>query len=440
MEFILPIVLLAEFFSGSGVPAIIKYAPELCGIAASTYVVVHAVRHGFAKIRFTYWVLIALIALHFLFGVIVNDVQVGTMIVGGRLYLRAIPFFLLAITLTPSEAALRKQFFIILGIAIVQLPIAAYQKISNVQSELMKGNISTTGDWVTGTLGQSHFLSLFLICFSTILVVLYARKIISVRIVVILLLIVLAPTMINETKATFFLAPLALAIPMLAYASRHRVKNIFMTFILLIGFLSIFIPTYDYFVEPRWGYGLIEFFMREGRVEGYLDKGAQVGTTDKAGRVDSVSVAFNVIRKDATSATFGLGIGAVTESSLGRQYEGKYYRRYGIFSGPTYARLIWEIGFLGTAFVLIVLLLVFSDARRAFRQENAYGVIAHAYLAIIPIMILGMFYKMLLVSPGLSVCFWYYCGVIIATTQSVPNSIRATSKQIGRIRIDHADA
>jgi hypothetical protein len=414
MLLILPVILLTGSLTGPGIPAIIKYAPELCGMGASAFLVIYVVRHGFSKIRFVYWILIFLIALHLLFGILANEVKPGTVIIGGRLYLRTIPFFLLAIALTPSAKALKKQFLILLGVSLVQLPVSVYQKIYHYNRALTEGYITTTGDWVTGTLGHSGFLSLFLIFFSAVVITLTARKLISLKVTAVILLTILMPTMINETKATFFLAPMAIAIPMLIASGQSWVKNTAKSLLLLGGFLAVFIPVYDHFAMQHWGYGIVDFLTMEGRLEGYLSKDAEVGTTSKAGRLDAVTVAYEVLGKDPTSAVFGLGLGNTTESAFGRQYEGEYYAVYGAFARTTYGRLVWEIGFLGVLLVLCLLYLVFSDSRKIYKRPDAYGVLAHSYLAIVPIMVLAMLYKNLLLSPGISVCFWYYCGVLAA--------------------------
>lgn len=414
MSFFLPVVLLAGYTVSFGGPTLVRYAPELCGIAASIYLVIRIAQQGFERIRPVYWVVMILIALHLLFGIIANQVQVGTVIIGGRLYLRTIPFFLLALALVPSEAALRRQFLIILGVALLQLPVALYQRLSNIARKAAEGVVSTTGDYTMGTLGNSGFLSIFLICFSTVIVALYARKKISFRLAVPLLLLVLAPTTINETKATLFLVPLAIAVPFIAAAQTNRLLNAAKATLILAGFLAIFVPVYDHFMMPRYGYSIIDFFQMEGRVEGYLAKGAEVGSTGQVGRLDGVSVAYDVLTDDPSTAMLGLGMGNVTESTFGSQYQGKYFHLYGAFSNTTYAQLFWEIGFVGTGLVLFLITLIAFDAKRLYRQDNAYGILALAYLAILPIMAASMLYKNLLTAPGIGVCFWYYCGVIAA--------------------------
>jgi hypothetical protein len=440
MLYILPIVILCGYTVSFGGPAVIRYAPELCGIAASAYLVVRAVRDGFAPIRFVYWVLMVLIALHFLFGIIANQVQVGTMIIGGRLYLRTIPFFLLALAMVPGEKELKRQFLAILGVALLQLPIAAYQRISNYRRALTEGYISTTGDYVMGTLGNSAFLSIFLICFASTIIALYARKKIGLGVTTVLLLIVLAPTMINETKATLFLIPFAVGIPMLAAAKTNRFMHSIKAVFILAGFLAIFVPTYDYFMMPRYGYSILDFMVMDGRVEGYLAKGAEVGTTGPVGRLDGMSVAFDVLSKDPSTMMLGLGAGNVTESVFGQQYQGEYFTRYGAFASTTYSKLLLEVGFVGVALVLFLIINVGLDARRLYKQDSAYGILALGFLAIVPIIFASMLYKNLLTAPGIGVCFWYYCGVIVAASQMKPVAATKqaadddTSETIHRVR------
>jgi len=414
MSFFLPVVLLAGYTVSFGGPTIIRYAPELCGIAASAYLVIRIAQQGFVRIRPVYWVVMVLIALHLVFGIIANQVQVGTVIIGGRLYLRTIPFFLLALTLVPTEAALKRQFLLILGVALLQLPVAVYQRLSNIARKAAEGVVSTTGDYTMGTLGNSGYLSIFLICFAAVLVAMYARKLLPFRIAAPLLLLVLIPTTINETKATLFLVPLAVAIPFIAAAKTNRLLNAAKATMILAGFLAIFVPIYDHFMMPRYGYSIIDFFQMEGRVEGYLAKGAEVGGTGQVGRLDGVVVAYDVLMQDPSTAMLGLGMGNVTESTFGPQYQGEYFYLYGAFGNTTYAQLFWEIGFVGAGLVLFLMVLIGLDARRLCQQDNAYGIIALAYLAILPVMAASMLYKNLLTAPGIGVCFWYYCGVIVA--------------------------
>jgi hypothetical protein len=417
MLLILPFVFVFPFLATIGAPELLKIAPEISGIVAAAVVVVRAVTHGFAQIRVVYWILVFFIALHLLFGLLVNDIGPGTAISGGRIYLRTIPFFLLALALPPSEPQLHKQFLVVLGLALLQMPLAVYQRIAKYQEAVAQGTTTSTGDVVVGTLGISSFLSIFLICVATIVVALYSRKKIGIIPAAGLLFILLLPTMINETKSTFVLLPLAIFVTMLASAERNRIAGGIKAAILVTGFAVIAIPVYDTLVSSRWDYGIIDFFTMEGRVEGYLIKDAEVGTTGQVGRIDSIRVAASELGKDPVTVVFGLGMGSVTPSSLGPQFEGPYVKRYNAFAGTTLARMFWEIGFLGAVLVIIVLVLVFIDARRNLEQRGAYGILAQAYVAVIPVIAISMLYKDLLQSPAIGICFWYFAGVVVTTAR-----------------------
>src|SRR5690606_25836872 len=197
------------------------------------------------------------------------------------------------------------------------------------------------------TLGNSGTLSIFLICFSAAIVALYARKMVPFRLAAPLLLLVLIPTTINETKASLFLVPLAVAIPFVAATKTNRLLNSAKAVLILASFMAIFVPIYDHFMMPRRAYSIVDFFQMEGRVEGYLAKGAEVGTTGPVGRIDGITVAYDVLMRDPSTAMLGLGMGNVTQSAFGHQYQGKYFTVYGEFGNTTYAQLLWEIGFVG---------------------------------------------------------------------------------------------
>ena len=107
-------------------------------------------------------------------------------------------------------------------------------------------------------------------------------------------------------------------------------------------------------------------------------------------------------------------MGTVTESVYGPQYEGKYVSRYGNLVGGTVSRLLWEIGWLGLVLVCALLLPIFNDSRKLRFRSDAVGILAHAWTAVVPLIVAGMLYKNLMLSPAISVLFWYFSGVIVA--------------------------
>lgn len=410
--------LTGEYIAGFGLPGLFSYTPELSAILASIAVVVLASRFGIPPIRPAYLVLLSLIAMHLLFGIVANGVQPGTVIVGSRIYLRAIPFFILALLSPPTETELRSQFVVVLALGILQLPIAVYQRVATMARDTTEIKFLTTGDWTHGTLLNSAVLSIFLICLASVVFAMYLRRTLRLAVALPCLAALLVPTMINETKATLVLIPLAVLAVALAHGSQDRKKAIISATVFVALFTVIFVPTYDYFIKPRWGYGIIEFITMEGRIENYLSKDADIGTTEAVGRLDSLKLPVTTLKDDPVALWLGLGLGSVTESTFGDGYTGAYYTRYGSVLGPTVSRLLWEIGLAGTCLLFGLFVLIFRDSIRLHSASGAYGLLAHGWIAVLPIVFIGMFYKELILSPAISILFWYYCGCLVAAAST----------------------
>jgi hypothetical protein len=278
-----------------------------------------------------------------------------------------------------------------------------------------------TGDSVSGTLRISSFMSVFLCCTSAVAMSFYLKSRISLGMLIAFLALTLPATMINETKGTMFLLPIALLAPVIYLGKAQgakRVKQTALTLVLIGGFFAAFIPVYDHFIQERWGYGILDFFQMEGRVERYLMKDSELGS-QKTGKIDSLFLPFKAARHDVTQLAFGLGIANVSPSSLGHGFEGEYARRYGLLMGPTTAVFLWEIGLIGTTLAFLILYMVFRDARVAREAEGITGALALAWIAVTGIMFIAWFYKKTVGSDALSYLFWFYSGVIAAASMRI---------------------
>lgn len=407
-------VLLSPYLATIGVlPALAAYAPILVAMLATVAVIVSFSQDGFPPLRPVYWILGVAIFAHLAFGVIANTVQPGSVIVGGRLYLQTIPFFFLGLVAAQSREDYRLQLLVILALSSLQLPIASYQRATTVADGLM------SGDSTFGTLLSSGFLSIYLIAVAGVVVTLLLRKRMRLILALPLLAVLLVPTMINETKITLVLIPLAFLIPAFTVPGANKVKTLFVSAMLTSLFLAIFIPTYDYFIKDKWGYGILDFLVMEGRIEDYLLKESEVGAKEEVGRIDSIILPLKTLKGDVVSSVLGLGMGSVTHSGLGKEFSGEYFPRYGNLVGPTVSRLLWEVGWFGVLLIYLLLALIFKDSMRLRNRNDDVGVLAQAWLPVTVIMSLTMFYLPLMESPTLGTLFWFYSGVIV-TRASVP--------------------
>ena len=52
-------------------------------------------------------------------------------------------------------------------------------------------------------------------------------------------------------------------------------------------------------MKPRWGYGIVDFIAMEGRLEGYLDRGSEIGEYEqRAGKLGGLRVALSEVTRD----------------------------------------------------------------------------------------------------------------------------------------------
>jgi hypothetical protein len=401
-----------EYLGRNGIlPGPAKYLCELLGGAALLYVVITGTRDRFRFVRAAYWVVFGSLVVSIACGAVINGLEAGPLFAGLRNYLRAVPLFLLPAVYAFNERQIRQQLLLLLALCVIQLPLAASQRMHAVALQ------STSGDSVQGTLLNSAILSVFLISAACVLTGMFVRRRMQPAVFITFLLIVLLPTTINETKATLILVPVGLVTVFVA-ASEHgkRVKNILVACTLLAIFGGVFITVYDYFMAPRWGYGIVEFLRMEGRVEGYLAKpDAGIGTTKEVGRVDTISVPLRELSRDPPTLVFGVGIGNASESALGAQFTGRYAYKFGPFTFTSMGKYVIEIGMLGYVLVLILMLLIFSDSQRVSRSgKSLMSSFSLGWIGVVAVITVGMSYKEVEVSTALSFMFWYFSGLIAA--------------------------
>ncbi|MEP7244977.1 MAG: hypothetical protein ABI885_15030 [Gammaproteobacteria bacterium] len=389
-------------------PRSAQYSQEVFSAIIAIYVVAEGVRHRFRHVRPAMWFAFIAVAIVICCGIAMNSVASGPLFAGIRSYLRAMPVFFLPAVWLISEKTLRKQLLFLLAVSLAQFPLALLQRLQVLAAE------RTSGDSVQGSLMNSGILTVFLVCAACVLTGMYMRKQVSGKLFMGLLLVLLLPTTLNETKATIFLVPLGLMTTFILGSPRGvRMRYSAAAVGTLVLFGAIFVPVYDYFMKPRWGYGIVDFFMMDGRVEGYLDKDATFGSKH-IGMVDTVVVPLREMSKDIPTLAFGVGIGNASESSLGQQFEGHYLEKFGPFLGNTAATLLVETGLLGIGLVFTLYFLIFRDAvYLSARDRGLYGALGVGWMGAMVVMTVATFYRPLIAS-GVSYLFWYMSGVVAA--------------------------
>jgi hypothetical protein len=383
-------------------------------IVAATVVALGAV----GRFRFTppaYWVVFAGLLIVMICGFIVNSVEPGPIFAGFRNYLRALPFFFLPAVLLIPKRHVKVQLLLLLAFCVLQLPLAYEQRMATIA----RGGV--TGDETFGTLMQAKGMSMFLISGACVLSGFFLRGRVPAKVYFPLLFVLLLPTMLNETKGSLFLAPLGLITVYLVTAKPGaRLKHSVLGVGVAAAFLAVFIPVYDHFMSARWDYGIVDFFFMEGRVEYYLDRDLEVGDyTDQgggAGKVGGLRVAVRTIMSDPVHMAFGYGAGNVSDSALGPQFDGEYFRRYQIFLRTSLSIIVFELGLLGAALLLLLYYLIFRDTVAVSRRDEGFmGALAAGWSGVVPVMLVGIAYHFPTENVALSMLFWYFSGLMVAS-------------------------
>jgi len=246
------------------------------------------------------------------------------------------------------------------------------------------------------------------------------RRRISRTTFLVLFVILLVPTTINETKATLLLLPIGLFVAFLLASERgKRLQVTLSALALLTVFGSIFVPVYDYFnrVNNPYPFTISDFFTRGALIKHHIDKETDVGSRSEPGRVDALVVPVaQLSRGDPAQLILGVGIGNASHSALGPDFTGAHYRLLGRFTEISSAStFLVEIGLIGTSLVFLLYWLILRDACAVARSDDGItGPIAIGIAASTVVLSIATFYKTIHGFDSLSYMFWYFAGMVCA--------------------------
>jgi hypothetical protein len=431
---------LAPYLASLGLlPGSVKFLPEMFSGLVAVYVLVQGISTRFKYVRTEYWLVFGAAATVLVCGVIANSVSPGPILSGMRYYARAIPFFFLPLVYPFSEDEIWKQMRFLCGIALLQLPLAVYQKYELVS------DFRFTGDFVFGTLMLSSSMTLYLIVGIGFLIALYLRKSISPKTFAILFALFVLPTALNETKVTIFFMPVGIMMTALIATPRGQRMRIFLlgtALVVVAG--AIFVPIFNYLgtkaVRTKEEESKItDMFTKKDFFEKYLNQNSQLGDRKEVGRVDGITVPVAVIARDPISLVLGLGLGNASSSNLGPQFSGKHaplLARYAS-GGPSAGAMILEVGLLGVACALLLHWMILRDALIATRTgSDLVSQLAGAWPAAVALMTVSLFYVAPISSENQSYLFWYFSGVFVARRAqlAVESTATARSRRGGAMR------
>ncbi len=400
------------------------WIPELLSVLALLGVLA-AMASGFStRLPLRYKIFVIGFVLISFVGVVLNTVPAGPLITGIRNYFKFLPFYLLPFAYLFTIKELGRQFKWLIFLVILQVPLALFQRLvlyRTVQS----------GDPISGTVGISSMLSILMVCSIAMVVSLYVKKHISLKVMLFSCAYLSIPTMINETKSTLLFLPLAILMPFfLSKGVDKKFSQLLVVGSAVVVIMVAFVASYDYFMKPRWGYGLLEFLTMDGRVEHYLHKGTEADdSADEVGRFDSYFLALSVLSEDPIKLLFGLGIGNVSNSFLPGM-NGEYWEKYAHLGIQitTISYFLWEIGLLGLLLHFWVLFQIYLDAKYLSTDNGILGALGLCWMVVTIIVFITMGYKRFLYTNVMGYLFWFYSGLVIAYAQQLRSARRQKAR------------
>lgn len=374
-------------------------------------------------------------AMHVTFGVILNNVPEGAIFSGVRYHLKYLPFFLLPAVYSYSDKQMSSQLKMILVLALMQLPVAFFQRF-------VQFSYNFSGDEVRGTLTVSSALSILLISTISILLALYLKKRLSVAQFVILIFFLFLPTTINETKGTLILFPLAVFAVLFSSAKDPEARKKIVIVSAIISLFGLaFIGAYSmFYIKEEGRGGVISFFSDTDRLTHYLYRGttfdpellkptkgvegviATEHEEDKQTetRIDRMIAPIALLSTDPLKLVFGLGIGNVSHTKKA-VFMGDYMHLSELIGATStvISILIWETGLFGLFLFLVFLIMILKDARRLSKENTWSGTIALGWIGVVIIFILSLPYKNILEFNALGYLFWYLSGYIVTQNKRV---------------------
>jgi hypothetical protein len=402
-------------------PTVVHFLPEVLSGIVLLYVAIVGTRDRFRLVAPKYWFAFGAFAVLILCGVINNRTGTGPMLSGMRFYLRAMPMFFLAAVLPTSEQQLKRQLNLLLALAFLQLPISVYQR----WIVLSEGRF--TGDSVQGTLMDSGVLSIFLIGVAMVLTGLLLRRRIGKLKYALLIALLLFPSVINETKGTLVLLPVALMVTLIMGGEHgKRLRYAGFATLGLAAFVAFFIPVYN-MMQAHDPYksekDITNYFTNEKLLARYMSSNVSgVGTIKDVRRGDAIAVPLKFLSRDPAQLAFGLGIGSVSPSNVNKKFEGTYFQLFQNFLITSFTYFLLEFGIFGVIMIGVLFLLVFMDTLAVAQVDDSLiGGIAVGWTGVVVLVGVGMVYTILHLFVSVTYLAWYYSGVICARRMSLSN-------------------
>ena len=284
-------------------------------------------------------------------------------LVGAKLYLFIWGAFFLLVASSVPPRFLEEIWKALLILAVLQVPFVIYQRLVEVPLRLRLGAGVTALDAIVGTFpggeggGANGSLAMFCVFSIALSISLWRSRVLSTRRTLVVVLASLVSIALGEVKVIIVLFPLAFVILNRREVIRrplHFLGAGLVVVIVLGGVLSMFQAESE--VTQR-----LSISQYVEKSFGYILDPNNVQANGEVGRFAALDLWYRDGRKTPQTVLLGYGPGASQNSTTGKGVVASRYAPLGINS-TTAAGMLWDIGVLGLAAFLAVLVIAFFEA------------------------------------------------------------------------------
>ena len=309
-----------------------------------------------------------------------------------------------------SELALRRLWLLLVLIALLQIPVVAYQHFFTIQLIGWDGVVGTFG------MGMSAMLVLFSLTAMVYFLSRWTRGLASGKITALVFCIGMATILLGEVKAVVLWIPLGLFLVM----RRRVLKNAFAFFTFGLFIAAFVAGTFTVYQALYWGeHGSKGHTIEEkfDSTSGYiLNPNGLNYVTGEVSRMASLSLWYRDPGPTAQERLIGYGPGAsMSSKGTGKGVVARRYRTLEI-NATALASMLWDVGVLGTLSYLALLVMGLVAGVRYVRRGGGnaeQNAMVDTSLVVLCLMGTTLLYNRTLVDePTVQLLFYFSLGCI----------------------------
>jgi hypothetical protein len=184
-------------------------------------------------------------------------------------------------------------------------------------------------------------------------------------------------------------------------------------------FGALFVPIYNKLEENnpyKAQQDITNYFTDQKALSRYMSSNVGgVGTKLNVRRGDAIVVPLQFLAKDPVTLAFGLGLGSVSPSGLGKNFEGPYFGLFENFLITSLTFFLLEVGVFGVLIICLLFWLVFWDTLAvAHHDDSQTAAIAAGWTGVVALLLVGITYNAFYEMVSVTYLYAYFSGLICA--------------------------